>query len=253
MRIQSSLVLNPGASLECTFTNTPRLVFLIIDEDSVDNGLPPNFFDDLDTNDDKAEIGLRDQLRFFAANTGTTIELFTGEVGDEAWFAPTTTPTSWDDAGPNDGLRNFVGILDATATPTTFIPSDGLGRGSDPEELLDKIDDVIPLRAEGLQLLEGKTVCAVVYDSDTSINYNKFVLDGNLQGANLGTIAFKVTSVTDLTGFSSSSLPKVELVILDVFDVCGGTLDTLTEVPIPPTSSEPFDVSTKDFDNEGYL
>jgi hypothetical protein len=88
--------------------------FLIIDEDSIDKDGPfhdageLDFFSEGDVNDDIADIGLRTQLPFFAANVGSTITLYTGEVGDEGWFAPKTIPESWDGAGPDDGLRNYI-------------------------------------------------------------------------------------------------------------------------------------------------
>ena len=202
--------------------------FLVIDEESIDNGNEPNFFSDVDVNDDIADIGLRTQLPFFAANVGATITLHTGEVGDEGWFALKTIPDSWDTAGPTgDGLRNFVG------NPV----GSGLGSGSDPEALLDKIPDVTPLRATGLKLLEGSPVCAVVYDSDVSINYDP--LDGSLKGDNLGTVAFQVLTVTELTGYSSSSLPSVDLEILDTDVVCGRKLNLFQDAPAPISSSEP--------------
>ena len=217
-------------------------VFLLIDEDSIDNGNPPNFFLAADVNDLIAEIGVRSQLRFFAANVGATITLHTGEVGDEGWFAPKSIPASWDAAGPTpDGLRNYLG------NPSVAFPHDvgpGLGTpdlGGDREALLDKIPDVTPLRATGLKLLEGKQVCAVVYDSDISINFDP--IDGSLKGANLGTVAFEVISVTALTGHSSSSLPKVEIEILDAEDVCERELELITDAPEPESSSEPFDVA----------
>ena len=129
-------------------------VFLIIDEDSIDNGNPPNFFFAADVNDLIAEIGVRSQLPFFAANVGATITLHTGEVGDEGWFAPKSIPASWDAAGPTgDGLRNYLG------NPSLAFPhgvGPGLGTpdlGGDREALLDKIPDVTPLRATGLKLV----------------------------------------------------------------------------------------------------
>ena len=70
----------------------------------------------------------------------------------------------------------------------------GLGSGSNPEKWLDKEPNVTPLRATGLKLLIGKSVCAVVYKSDVSMNYGP--LNGSLKGDNLGTVAFKVISVT---------------------------------------------------------
>ena len=235
--VRQTVDLAPGQSYhdaDFCFIEPPvaPAVFLIIDEDGIDNGLPPNFFSDWDVNDDIAEIGVRLTLRFFANNIGRRIVLHTGEVGDEGWFAPKTIPHSWIDAGPTaDGLRNYI------------LAGPGLGSADSSgnrESLLDKIPDVTPLRATGLKLLEGRNVCAIVYDSDVSINYGP--LNGNLKGANLGRVAFKVISVTRLTGFSSSSLPQVELEILDAGEVCSGPQMLFTEAPAPLTSSEPFDI-----------
>ena len=213
-------------------------LFLAIDEDSIDNGNPPNFFSDVEVNDDIAEIGLRAQLPFFAANVGSTITLHTGEVGDEGWFALETIPGSWQAAGPTDnGPRNYFGNP-SVAFPHNVGP--GLGApdlSGDREALLDKIPDVTPLRATGLELLVDQVVCAVVYDSDISINYDP--LNGSLKGANLGTVAFEVISVTALTGFSSSSLPAAEIMILNAEDVC--------EAPPAATEKIVF-VTSQEFD-----
>jgi len=208
-------------------------VVLIIDEDSIDNGSPPNFFSEMDVNDQIAQIGLRTQLPFFAAKVGKTITLHTGQMGNEGWFALKTIQDSWKPAGPtDDGLRNFVG------NPSQLFPHDvgpGMGTGNDPEALLEKIPDVTPLRASELKLLVGYQVCAVVYDSDISINYAP--LNGSLRGATLGTVAFKVTSVTTSNGFSSSSLPEVKIEILDAEEVCEGELTLFTDAPKPISSS----------------
>jgi len=212
----------------------PEAVFLVIDEDSIDNGIEPNDFSGDDVGEDDAEVGVRTQLPFFADNVGEMITLHTGEVGDEGWFALKSIPESWDDAGPNDGLRNYL-----NAEPGLGTESDELG----PEDLLDKIPDVTPLRFTGLKLLEGERVCAVVYDSDISINYDP--LDGSLKGANLGTVAFEVISVTAVAGeddFSDKSLPKVDIEILDVEQLCNGSFELLTDAPEPESSSEPEDV-----------
>ena len=107
--------------------------------------------------------------------------------------------------------------------------------------MLDKIPDVTPLRATGLNQLVGRRVCAVVFDSDISINYDP--LDGSLKGDNSGIVAFEVLSVSALTGFSDSSLPEVEIEILDAEEVCDcTTLTLLLDAPEPDSSSEPFDV-----------
>jgi hypothetical protein len=106
---------------------------------------------------------------------------------------------------------------------------------------LDKVPDLTPLRATALNNLKGRDVCAVVYDSDISINYGP--LNGSLKGANLGTVAFRVLSVTPLSGYSSGSLPAVEIEILDAREVCTRqlVLGTDSEAPPPTSSSEPYD------------
>ncbi len=151
-------------------------ILLLIDEDSIDNGTPPNNFSDTDVNDQIADVGLRLPLRYFRENAGNTIDLFTGQVGDEGWFALKTIPSSWVNAGPTSkGALNFL------------VPGPGLGApvpDDNRERWLDEIPGVTPLRATGLSMLIGKTVLAVVYDSDISINYSP--LEGNLKGANLG-------------------------------------------------------------------
>ncbi|MDX2248377.1 MAG: hypothetical protein SF052_16455 [Bacteroidia bacterium] len=213
--------------------NDSLAVFLLIDEESIDNGNPPNDFSETDVNDQLAEVGLRRDLRYFEKNVGKTIDLYTGEVGDEGWFAPKTILVSWIDAGPtSNGTQNYL------------TPGPGLGAGNpddDKEILLDKIPDVTPLRAEGLTMLKGQTVYAVVYDSDISINYSP--LNGNLMGANLGVVAFEVIEVTERTDGSSSSLPRVTIRILSVDDVFALPLFLFDNAPVPQSSSEPFDIT----------
>ena len=92
-------------------------------------------------------IHLPFRTRSFDTNTRTSVTP-PAEVTDEGWFALTELPPSWDEAGPtDDGLRNFLA------------PGEGLGSGDDPEALLDKIPGVTPLRATGLNQLQGQTVC----------------------------------------------------------------------------------------------
>lgn len=205
-------------------------VFLIIDEESIDNGNEPNNFSETDVNDHLARIGLRDQLDYFKNNVGETIELYTGQVGDEGWHAPKTILDSWINAGPTDnGLRNYL------------YPGPGLGGGDDdPEVLLDEIPNVIPLRATALAMLQGQTVYALVYDSDVSTNYDP--IQANLQGDNLGLIAFKVLEVTKRNDGSDSDLPRVKITILDADDYTSGTLYLFNNAPEPFSSSEPEDI-----------
>ncbi|MAE65247.1 MAG: hypothetical protein CMJ18_13330 [Phycisphaeraceae bacterium] len=200
--------------------SSPPPIVLAIDEDSIDNGNEPNDFSDTDVNDDIADIGVRTQLRYFEQHVGETIELYTGEEGDEGWFSIETVPASWVSAGPtDDGLANFVQAGPGLGTPD----SEG-----DREALLDKIPDVTPLHDADLQGLVDKIVCAVVFDSDVSMNYDP--LEGSLKGATKGTMAFRVSSVTPQSG---SELAHVEVEILDADEVCA----CVGETSAPPAES----------------
>lgn len=206
-------------------------VLLVIDEDCLDNGNEPTGFSDVDVNDNLAELGVRDQLRYFKQNVGRTIELYTGDVGDEGWFALKAIPRTWIAAGPTDnGARNYI------------LAGRGLGspdRDDDREAYLDKIPDVTPLRATGQTMLVGQIVFAVVYDSDVSINYSP--LNGSLKGANLGLVAFRVLDVKERTDGSTGSLPRVTVEILDTDRVRTLPLALIANAPVPQSSSEPYD------------
>ncbi|MEA1786527.1 hypothetical protein U1E44_10530 [Arenibacter sp. GZD96] len=206
-------------------------IFLFIDEDSIDNGNEPNNFSETDVNDNLATVGQRRQLRFFEQNVGQTIDLFTGQVGDEGWHAPKTIPNTWINTGPtNNGLLNYL------------VPGPGLGGGEDDKEaLLDDIRNVIPLRATALTMLTGETVYAVVYDSDISTNYSP--IQANLQGANLGIVAFKVVSVSRRNNGSDSDLPRVTITILDAQSIDQEALYLFQNAPEPRSSSEPEDTN----------
>lgn len=213
-------------------TNSPA-VLLLIDESSIDNGNLPNNFSETDVNDQVARIGLRQSLKYFQDNVGKTIDLYTGEVGDEGWFALKNIPASWKTTGPSgSGSRNFL------------TPGPGLGAtgsGIDQEAYLDNIPEVTPLRATALSMLTNQTVLAVVFDSGISINYSP--LTGSLKGANLGLVAIKVLSVTQRTNGSSSSLPKISIRILNVSDVSNFDLFLFSNAPMPTSSSEPMDIN----------
>jgi hypothetical protein len=205
-------------------------IFLVIDDESIDNGNEPNNFSDTDVNDQLAEVGLRSPLLYFQNNIGKQMDLFTGEVGDEGWHALKTIPSSWINTGPtSNGLKNYL------------TPGHGLGEGDDDREvLLDKVPDVTPLRATGLSMLKGKTIAALVYDSDVSINYSP--LNGNLMGSNLGLVAFDVLEVTERKDASTSSLPRVSIRIRDVNEILALPLVFFVNAPVPESSSEPFDI-----------
>lgn len=213
-------------------TDNDYAVFLLIDEESIDNDTEPNNFTSSEVNDDLSEIGQRRQLRYFEANEGREITLYTGQVGDEGWYAVKTVPNTWIEAGPTDnGLRNFLA------------PGPGLGASGssdDRDALLDDVPGITPLRATGLAMLEGQTVFAVVYDSDISINYSP--LRGNLQGENLGVVAFDVLEVGARSDGSSSSLPYVRIRIQSAYLVRELPLHLFENAPILSSSSEPMDI-----------
>jgi hypothetical protein len=222
---------NLASTTAAAGTTASESVLLVIDEESIDNGNAPNNFSETAVNDQIARVGQRQTLRYFRENVGRTIDLFTGEVGDEGWHALRSIPSSWISAGPTgNGARNFL-----QAGP-------GLGGGSDDTEvLLDKIPGVTPLRARGLKMLTGKTVLAVVYDGDVSINYDP--VNGNLQGANLGLVALEVIDVRKRTDGSSGSLPRVRVKIADVSKATAAQIKLFSNAPVPRSSSEPFDVT----------
>ena len=71
----------------------------------------------------------------------------------------------------------------------------GPGLGSpddngDREALLNGVPNVVPIRADGLQMLVGRTVCAIVYSGAITVTST-----ANLQGPTLGRIAFSVVSL----------------------------------------------------------
>jgi len=101
----------------------------------------------------------------------------------------------------------------------------------DAHSLLKNVPDVTPLRATALSNLIGHEVCAVVYDNQVSINPDQNT--GDLRGANLGTVAFRVVALTPSTDASFSSLPNVEVRILDARTVCRGPFALLTDAEAP--------------------
>ena len=217
-------------------------VFMLIDERSIDNGaeyLDSNgvvqVFTDAEVNDGAAALGKRNPLPFFTDpdNIGTNITLFTGQVGGEAWYSFKSIPDSWVAAGPTaDGLRNYLG------NPSLPFPHNvGPGLGN-PDNLLDPVPDVTPLRATGLALLEGRTVCAIVPESEVSVNYTPSLpTEGNIKGEYQGTVAFFVVEVTN----SLPNLPKVEITILDPAVFCEQEPQLFTEAPDLVDSSNPDD------------
>ena len=81
-RTRNGPVLGPSEQSCITFTkdgedvivingDCQKPVVLVIDEDSIDNGNAPNFFTDVQVNDDRAGLGQRSQLQYFKNNVVT--------------------------------------------------------------------------------------------------------------------------------------------------------------------------------------
>ena len=191
--------------------------FLVIDEDSIDNstesiqdisfnapfcGGPVGGVGDpgVCVNDDVADPAVRTPLFSRPLENpvagGTTLVLPTGLVGDEALFRfGNPDPQVSLQGTPSFSTQEFI-----TAT----------GAAAD-ENNLDKIVNVLPLGEAEIAELEGKTVCAVVYDSDVGGNTDPPYR--NLKGANLGLTAFRVTAISpNPNGGSNLPLITVELV-----------------------------------------
>jgi hypothetical protein len=224
---------DPGAPAPLIIIGAPP-VFLVLDEEVLKPGEAPNYFSESDLNAKDAEIGVRTPLPFFAsaANQGAELTLYSGQVGDEGWFAVTQIPEPWASAGPTeDGLTNYVQAGPGLGSP------DAKG---DRESLLDKVPGVTPLRATGLGMLVGRIVCALGYPSDIGINYGP--LNGSLKGKTFGLAAFEVVEVTARGKASSSTLPKVRIRVMDPESTCAGPLELLLDAPEPVSSSQPRDV-----------
>ncbi len=200
-------------------------VFLLVDEDSIDNGtksieaisFDPPFCGGLAggpgdpsvcVNDDIADPAVRTALftRWTDVTPLSGLVLPTGQVGDEGLFRfSNPDPQVSQQNGAMFTIQEFFNATGAAAD----------------ENNLDKIAGVVALGAADIEALVGQTVCAVVYDSDISAD----VVAGHasLKGATLGTTAFRVTAVTPHPA-GGSSLPQVTVELLpaaEVSQVCG--------------------------------
>jgi hypothetical protein len=174
------------------WTASAQVVHLLIDEDSIDNGrsaIEQISFNSpfcgagnsaVCVNDDIADPGVRTLLftRGHDVTGLTDLRLPTGQVGDEGLFR-------FSRPDPQRSKQNR-----ATFTITEFFAATGAAAD---ENNLDKIAGVLPLRRQDVEDLLGRTVCAVVFDSDISVDVPaKFA---SLKGATLGLTAFTVTDV----------------------------------------------------------
>ena len=196
-------------------------VLVILDPTAIDYGPPPHLIPSEVANDLIGNVGLRDQIPYFATRAGDSVTLPSGDgLGNDGWFAARSVPSSWaSEPGADDGLQNY------------WLAGPGLGSPDNTDNrvtLLTSVPDVVPLRAAGLWTLTGRTVCAIVYGRDIVVSPGTPARAG-LGGANLGVAAFTVTSVDAGTG----EWPAVTIQILDARQTCGGALAPLAEAPDP--------------------
>ena len=203
-----------GAAVQTVSGDEPPAVLILLDRDALDHGPPPHPIPGEAVNDLIASVGVRDQLPYFAANIGQPLTLLGCQHGSDGWFALTNIQPGWaSEPGANDGLENYL-----LAGPGLGSPDASGNR----ESLLHLVPSVVPVRAEGLRLLIGRAVCAVVYDNDITIVDSAT----DLNGPNLGIVAFQVLAVDN---FDDAELPRVEVQILDAKRACRSTVTLFAE------------------------
>ena len=204
-------------------------ILLMIDADTINNGIKSiqnissksPFCGDgsssVCVNDDIADPGVREIL-FTRGNDITPytgLVLTTGKKGDEGLFQFTN---------PDLQISQQNG---ATFTIQEFIFAQGAAAN---ENNLDKVSGVRALTAAQILELEGQTVCAVVYDSDISVDRSAGF--ASLKGSTLGITAFTVTAVTPV----SKALPKITVDLLDSSEVLP-TCEAVLPPSVPATAS----------------
>ncbi len=192
---QTSLSLGPGENrddVDFGYQGPPCLV--IIDEETIDNDISTieqaasshGVNADWLVNDDQPrEVG-NPPLRWNTMFPGDVVLLPSGEVDDEGWFELPETIRYADDRTTNLTDEQWL---------------QAFADGTLPQDKLDKVRDVMPLRNPELLALVGRTCTAIVYDSDISINYGP--LYANLQGGRYGSFTFRVLSAQ-----SPGSIPE---------------------------------------------
>jgi hypothetical protein len=219
-RLTSALIVTCGLGLATrpALAQSPAPVLLILDETAIDHGPPPHLIPSEAVNDLIGSVGLREPLPYFGARIGESVTLLGGQEGNDGWFALRRVPAAWaSEVGSDDGLQNY------------FLAGPGLGSPDESGErtaLLAGVANVVPLRAAGLNLLVGRQVCAVIYDEDIAVASGT-PSTADLNGVNLGAVAFQVTSVEA----AGTEWPNVSVRILDARETCKGTLVPFYEAP----------------------
>jgi len=211
-----ALLMSLGADLAAQ-TQSP--VFVILDKDAIDYGPSPHLLPADAVDPLIAGIGVRDQLAYFAGHVGQQAILTSGHNGNDGWFALKSVPASWaSQEGAADGVENYL-----FAGPGLGSPDDN----DDRQSLLNNVPNVTPVRATGLNLLVGRKVCAVVYLDDVVVTAGS-PRTANLNGPNLGRIAFKVLA---LLPTDNPSFPNVQVEVLDSREACGGSTVPFANAP----------------------
>jgi len=179
---------------------------LVLNHNAIDYGPVPHLLPADAVDPDIAGIGVRDGLRYFQSHVGSQVVLTSGQGGNDGWFALRSAPDSWA-TNDTDGLTNF-----ALAGPGLGSPDDNGAR----ESLLASVSNVAPVRADGLAMLVGSNVCAVVYSGDITVAGDP--PSASLQGPTLGRIAFQVVS---LVPTDDTQHPQVQVQIADWSQACG--------------------------------
>lgn len=213
--IWSSVVTTAALLLATPVGAQQPATVILLDRNAIRASVAPNYFPPVEINATIADVGVRDGLPFFSARAGQHLTLPGGTTGHEGWLAFKTIPASWSSAGETDGLDSFLyagpglGSPDATGSRTSQ-----LGMKA----------DVVPLGPAGLQQLTGRTVCAIAYAGELPRSASGVTLSG----ANLGILAFTVVGTS---GGNGTTLPSVEVSVLDSLHVCGGDLAPMADAP----------------------
>ena len=208
--------------------------FLLIDEDTIDNGTPgiedisfnwPDCGDgdpSVCVNDDLADPYVRTQL-FTRGNdvTGSVVGLIlpTGQEGDEGLYKFTNADPQVSDQTPSK-------------TFTTQELFDSTGNTAD-ENNLDKILGVRPLTEQEIKDLVGYQVCGLVFDSD--ISYDESEGFASLKGSTQGVAVFEVTGWQPSPS-GGSYLPEIIVSLVPSGDL-SDTCSTLPDLSFTGTGS----------------
>jgi hypothetical protein len=199
-------------------------VLIVLDPSAIDYGPSPHLIAAEAANAGVAKTGLRDQLPYFSARIGDSLTLPSGGNDNDGWFAIRQAPSAWNSSdAEQDGLSNYL-----LAGPGLGSPDEAGDRAS----LLHDVADVVPLRADGLALLVGRDVCAIVYSDDVTVIAGA-TSRANLSGPNLGVVSFRVTAIDSA---AASNWPGVTFEILDARRTC---TDAVIAMPEAPAHQEP--------------